>query len=78
MGYHQIESGPEYYKTYFEAQKKDLNPFTKALMPYDEFAKVSVQVTGALMCLAGLLIAIGDRRVGPILVILQMSFLIGV
>lgn len=47
-------------------------------MPYDEFAKVSVQVTGALMCLAGLLIAIGDRRVGPILVILQMSFLIGV
>jgi len=45
-------------------------------MPYDDFTNACVMVRAVLMCLAGVLIAGGERHIGPTFLILSMVFLI--
>ena len=43
-------------------------------LTFDEVAKYVIQAHGALMCLAGVLIMMGNKTHGPLLLIYQMSF----
>lgn len=43
---------------------------------FDDLAKFAVMAHGVIMVLAGLLIAMGNRILGPILLIFEMEFLI--
>ena len=43
---------------------------------FDDVAKLVVIVHGVIMCLAGVLIALGNRLLGPILLIFEMELLI--
>lgn len=44
-------------------------------LTFDDLAMYVVQAHGVLMCLAGVLIAMGNQTMGPLLMIYQMAFL---
>ena len=43
---------------------------------FDDLAKLVIVVHGVIMCVAGVLIALGNRLLGPILLIFEMELLI--
>ena len=74
-----IQTGHEHFGPYFHAYRKWIYPELKnRLTPswtFDDVCKLVVICHGVLMCLAGVLIAWGNRLVGPIILIFEMEFL---
>jgi hypothetical protein len=75
-----VQSGHEHFGPYFHAYRKWIYPELKnRLTPsltFDDVAKYVVIAHGVIMCLAGVLIALGNRVLGPILLIFEMELLI--
>ena len=74
-----IQTGHEHFGPYFHAYRKWIYPELKnRLTPswtFDDVCKLVVICHGVLMCLAGVLIAWGNRLVGPIILIFEMEFI---
>lgn len=79
-GVQMIQTGHEHFGPYFHAYRKWIYPELKnRITPswtFDDLAKLVVIVHGCIMCAAGVLIALGNRVLGPILLIFEMEFLI--
>lgn len=75
-----IQTGHEHFGPYFHAYRKWVMPELKnritPTITFDDLAKFAVMAHGVIMVLAGLLIAMGNRILGPILLIFEMEFLI--
>jgi len=73
-------TGHDHFGPYFHAYRKWIMPDLKnritPSLTFDDLAKIVVIIHGVLMCLAGVLIALGNRVLGPILLIFEMELLI--
>jgi hypothetical protein len=80
MGSQMLQTGHEFYGPYFHAWRRLLLPSLKnRLTPswtFDDLAKMVCMIHGVLMCLSGLLIMWGNKNLGPVLLILEMEFMI--
>lgn len=76
MGTQMVQTGHEHFGPSFHAYRKWLAPQIPNKLAegitFDDLAKMIVQLHGALMCLAGVLIMFGNRFVGPLIMIYQM------
>lgn len=78
MGTQMIQTGHQHFGPLVHAYRQMVYPQMKnkisESLTFDEVAKYVIQAHGVLMCLAGVLIIIGNKTYGPLLLIYQMSF----
>ena len=80
MASQMVQTGHIHFGPYFHGYRRMLLPGSankiNDQLSYDDLFKYIVIANGAIMGAAGLLILLGNRKLGPLLLISQMLFLI--
>lgn len=80
MGTQMFQTGHQHFGPNCHAYRKMLFPQlpnkVTADLTFDDISKIVIQAHGVLFALAGVAIMLGNRFLGPLIVIYQMQFLI--
>jgi hypothetical protein len=76
MGTQMITTSTDHFKLYLGVHKKYILEQIDGVTTFDKFVDYYVFINGVVMCLAGLFIMAGERRFGPMCLIIQMLMMI--